>query len=331
MLCPHGLDQRICATCRALQSAQHGAPPPPVEAFADIAAPCASDPSHLVFPGQRVRHIDGLGWSCLRCANAARSTATPEGARRSGGKALWLVAGLAVLLIGGCQAVTFLGASADKKFDEVGQAIADEGEPSTSRADNGWATTTTVESIDTTTTSTVSRSDLETMAQIVCDVAIETGDAPDGNWDPQWSGAMSRAEFDASVDQCIAAKEQALIGDAQPVNVDEIVKNPDATAGKAYVMVVNISQFDAATGPCAFRGYWDNTDHEWSFDFRGDNAYFTAGDEETTCPVLDGIDQNDTIRVWTRSSGSYSYDTQIGGSTTAPSFRIIKAEIIRKE
>ncbi len=125
---------------------------------------------------------------------------------------------------------------------------------------------------------------------------------------------------------CVEAK----FGSAQPPNVDAIIKNPDAVNGQLFVMVTDISQFDAATGACAFRGYWDTQEHQYNFDYAGDNAFFTSGDGFTACPVLSGIDQNDVVRVWALSKGSKSYATQIGGNTTVPEFKVLRAQIIRK-
>ena len=57
---------------------------------------------------------------------------------------------------------------------------------------------------------------------------------------------------------------------------------------------------------------------------------FVSGDVDTNCPVLDGLDQDDVAKVWVRSLGSISYDTQIGGATTVPSFEVLKVEILQK-
>jgi len=116
-----------------------------------------------------------------------------------------------------------------------------------------------------------------------------------------------------------------------PPDIDAIIKDPDAVEGQVFLIVVEILQYDAATGPCAFRGYWDTRQREYNFEYEGDNALFSAGDAVSECPALGGIDQEDVVRVWARSTGSFAYDTQIGGNTTAPSFHILKAELIQKK
>ena len=65
------------------------------------------------------------------------------------------------------------------------------------------------------------------------------------------------------------------------------------------------------------------------FDYRGDNASFGSG-SSGVCPALSGIDEGDTVRVWTQSLGSYSYDTQSGGNTTVPKFNVLLAQVVRK-
>ena len=146
----------------------------------------------------------------------------------------------------------------------------------------------------------------------------------------RWAGLTDAGQLSVQIGACAKARIDAELASAQPVDVDGMIKNPDAYKGQVFVLVTEITQYDAATGACAFRGYWDNTDHEYSFDYAGDNALFSSGDAVSTCPVLSGIDQNDVVRVWVRSEGSTTYDTQIGGSTTAPQFDVLKAEIIRK-
>ena len=146
----------------------------------------------------------------------------------------------------------------------------------------------------------------------------------------RWGSLVTLPLVSGQIAQCVQGQIDGQIAAAQPVNVDSIVKNPDGVKGQVFVMVTSITQYDAATGACAFRGRWDTQDHQYSFDFVGDNAYFDAGDGLTTCPVLNGIDQNDVVRVWAQSEGSYSYATQIGGNTTVPKFKILKAELIRK-
>jgi hypothetical protein len=146
----------------------------------------------------------------------------------------------------------------------------------------------------------------------------------------RWGSITNAPDLAGAIGTCAQNLVNQRIGSAQRVDVDAMIKNPDAFTGQYFTMVTEISQYDAATGTCAFRGYWDNDSHEYNYEYAGDNALFESGDGVSACPVLTGIDQNDVVRVWVRSEGSYSYDTQIGGSTTVPKFEVVKAELIRK-
>ncbi len=111
------------------------------------------------------------------------------------------------------------------------------------------------------------------------------------------------------------------------------MRNPDAVSGQVFTLVSLITQMDAATGPCNFRGYWDNVSHAYSYQYAGDNAMFSPTptvSSGSVCPILDGIDQDDTVRLVVRSQGSLTYDTQIGGSTSVPLFQILRVDEVIK-
>jgi hypothetical protein len=98
----------------------------------------------------------------------------------------------------------------------------------------------------------------------------------------------------------------------------KVVKSPDAYIGKTYQLWACISQFDAATGDDTFRGQASNKRREyWYSD--GENALFT-GDSGR---LVDFV-QDDVVVMNVMVLGSFSYDTQIGGNTTAPWFSIDK-------
>lgn len=154
----------------------------------------------------------------------------------------------------------------------------------------------------------------------------------------EWSSVITAADFYASVDSCVqgrkaesAQRQEEEFANAGGVDIDAMVKNPDSFKGQLFKFVVEITQYDAATGKCAFRGYWDNYQHRYNFEYAGDNALFTSGDGVSNCPVLDPVDAKDIVRVWARSTGAFSYSTQIGGKTTVPSFDVEKVEIIQKK
>jgi hypothetical protein len=128
------------------------------------------------------------------------------------------------------------------------------------------------------------------------------------------SKGPTKAQIAAAVD--MSAREMALL-----------VKTPDKYIGKTMVVHAKVTQFDAATGACKFRASMSHTRMESEYDYEY-NSYFTGGDGDSVCPELSGIVAGDLVRLTVTSTGSYSYDTQIGGNTTAPSFQVeaVKAE-----
>lgn len=183
-----------------------------------------------------------------------------------------------------------------------------------------------------------------------CQASKASGKAEDVRWDKKYEAigkdlntlrtlaqkclddarAADKAAADAQAAADAKAAAERELASAQTPNVDAIVKNPDKFKGQTFVFVVDITQYDAATGSCAFRGLWDTSYHQYNFDYKGDNAIFSSGDASKDCPVLDNIDENDIVKVWAKSTGSFSYDTQIGGNTTVPSFNVLKAELLQK-
>jgi ethanolamine utilization protein EutA (predicted chaperonin) len=91
------------------------------------------------------------------------------------------------------------------------------------------------------------------------------------------------------------------------------------------VLYVQISQFDANTGPCEFRGWFDSRRHEYNFEYPDDNGLFYAANQ-SDCPEFDRFSSDSTVKVWATVIGAESYDTTIGGSTTATSFRVVQIQ-----
>jgi len=96
----------------------------------------------------------------------------------------------------------------------------------------------------------------------------------------------------------------------------QIVKTPDKYIGRGYQVWACITQFDAATGEEAFlaiasykrQTYWYTN---------GDNAWFTG-----PAYRLEDFVEDDVVLMNVVGTGAYSYDTQAGGNTTVPSFRV---------
>lgn len=64
---------------------------------------------------------------------------------------------------------------------------------------------------------------------------------------------------------------------------------------------------------------WDDYEH---------NSVGFAGDGESDCPVLDPFVTDDEVKLWVTTGGSLSDDTQIGGSTTVPTYLIHESELL---
>jgi hypothetical protein len=96
----------------------------------------------------------------------------------------------------------------------------------------------------------------------------------------------------------------------------QLVKDPDAAAGNGYRIWACISQFDAATGPSTFRAQasYRNEEFWWS---DGENAVF-RGDEGVLADYVEG----DVVRMNARTLGAFTYDTNTGGTATAPEFSV---------
>jgi hypothetical protein len=85
-----------------------------------------------------------------------------------------------------------------------------------------------------------------------------------------------------------------------------------------------VTQFDAATGTDAFLADSGATKKypEYGFVDYTDNALF-HGDANALADVVEG----DLFQASVEVLGSFSYDTQIGGNTTVPEFRITKISV----
>lgn len=105
-----------------------------------------------------------------------------------------------------------------------------------------------------------------------------------------------------------------------------LAKDPDATEGANYIFYGTVSQFDAATGPCTFRSNIATAPQENTWDYSLNSVVTVAG--EGDCPMLANVVQDDVVKMWVTSTGAFTYDTQIGGSTSVPMFVVRKVEVI---
>lgn len=126
-----------------------------------------------------------------------------------------------------------------------------------------------------------------------------------------------------------AAKER--IANAKPMSkrdLARLVKKPDSATGDVAVFYGTITQFDAATGECIFRANISHTKmySSWKYEH---NSIFVGGDGLSDCPKLDDFIADDEVKIVATSMGSYSYDTQAGGNTTVPKFKVEKISLLK--
>ncbi|MGW6174082.1 hypothetical protein ACWF5H_11370 [Arthrobacter sp. NPDC055138] len=123
-----------------------------------------------------------------------------------------------------------------------------------------------------------------------------------------------------------AAKRKAKIDNAQPVSarqLSKLNKNPDKYADDVLVVYGRVYQFDAATGQCAFMAKISHAPMTYDFEYEY-NSMFTSGDGFIDCPKLDDVVEDDIVQMTVTLEESFSYDTQAGGNTTVPKFKVEK-------
>ena len=119
---------------------------------------------------------------------------------------------------------------------------------------------------------------------------------------------------------------------AQFTEIDErglalIAKDPDAHVGKNLIVYGEVTQYDSFTGKCSMRLSLAHTVMEWTYDYEH-NTIASSGNGRSDCPELDPIVQDDIVKIWLTVTGSYSYDTTIGGTATAIAGQAWKVELL---
>lgn len=107
----------------------------------------------------------------------------------------------------------------------------------------------------------------------------------------------------------------------------QITKNPDSHLGRQVQIYANITQFDAATGDCIFRGNTAYTNMADSWDYEHNSLFM--GEGGAGCEVLSDFVADDEVFVLATVGPSFSYDTQIGGSTTVPTYFVDDIELVQ--
>jgi hypothetical protein len=99
----------------------------------------------------------------------------------------------------------------------------------------------------------------------------------------------------------------------------KVCKDPDSYIGRTFILWGEVTQFDAATGTDSFRANTGPAKRriEYGMTDYSQNSMMT-GDASILSDVVAGDCFGARVTCW----GSLSYDTQIGGSTTVPQFRV---------
>ncbi|HEX5907538.1 MAG TPA: hypothetical protein VFY56_11015 [Propionibacteriaceae bacterium] len=103
----------------------------------------------------------------------------------------------------------------------------------------------------------------------------------------------------------------------------KIVKNPDRYAGERYIIYGQVTQFDSATGDEGFRADTAHTNTLSYGIFDGKNTVLSR-----SANPLDDLVEEDVFRASVEVIGSYDYDTQIGGETSAPHLKVLSIKVI---
>ena len=120
-------------------------------------------------------------------------------------------------------------------------------------------------------------------------------------------------------------KEKEKLNKAKKISKRElaqIVKKPDSHLERNVIIYARVTQFDSATGPCTFRAEISHA-HVGKYSYEH-NSMFNAGDGLINCEILDDVVAEDIIEVTAEITGSLTYSTQIGGSTTVPEFQVVQ-------
>jgi len=104
-----------------------------------------------------------------------------------------------------------------------------------------------------------------------------------------------------------------------------IAKSPAAHVGDRVIVFGKVTQFDAATGTAGFRANVGGKKLPVAYGFVNypTNTMLT-GDENGLATLVEG----DIFRAEVTVIGPYSYDTQIGGSTTVPALTVTAYKVI---
>lgn len=100
-----------------------------------------------------------------------------------------------------------------------------------------------------------------------------------------------------------------------------VAKSPDSQIGDKYVIYGVVTQADSATGAYAIGVSTDGQQVD-SYDY-DINTIANAGEASFSQVVEDDI-----VAMWVEVAGAETYDTTMGGSTTAPKVTVNVIEVV---
>lgn len=145
----------------------------------------------------------------------------------------------------------------------------------------------------------------------------------------QADAAAARARQEAAAAE--AAKRQAEeAAKKDPATYEQltdrdfalIAKNPDAAVGRKIVVYGRVTQFDSATGTTQFLARTAPSVPDRVYDY--DQNTFVVGD---TAALIRDVVEDDLVTMHAEVLGSFTYDTQAGGSTTVPKLQVNLIEV----
>jgi hypothetical protein len=125
------------------------------------------------------------------------------------------------------------------------------------------------------------------------------------------------AEAEASASAAAAAEEAARLDPTTYTAISTrdwqlIEKDPDSHYGEKYVIYGYVTQADASTGTEGFRANTGGEQTDW---YNYDINTIVIADSDIVANVV----TDDIVQMYVEVLGSYTYETQIGGETTAVS------------
>lgn len=177
---------------------------------------------------------------------------------------------------------------------------------------------------------TTSSADASASAQAAADKAAADKKAADEKAADEKAAADKKAAAEKAAAEKRAKAAKAAAAAAAKARIDNapvpsarqwalVVKNPDAYVGKMYVIYGQIRQFDAATGTDQFLADTASRNTLSYGFFDGENTLMT-GTERLFSPLV----EDDVFKATVQVTGSFSYDTQIGGNTTVPQLKVLR-------